>query len=198
MFLLYRKKLKHNLLQEEKTQADIARLHEVPDIIEGTSNLLLSEPSTPNQTDQGVRMFTYPISRRRLSSSGSINSTTPLLKNRSGSHRSRFSSGVSSRIDSNIAEGGYIQILLATQCVAFCWLSFVIRPIYATRRKYLIWVLTVYVIALELRTYTILSNCRKLPFRDAHYSIHNNISISSWQSSTNYPVMRSGKLTDLC
>ncbi|KAK2559520.1 Fibroblast growth factor receptor 1 [Acropora cervicornis] len=107
MFLFYRKKLKHNLLQEEKTQADIVRLHEVPDIIEGTSNLLLSEPSTPNQTDQGARTFTYPIARRRLSSSGSINSTTPLLKNRSGSHRSRFSSGVSSRIDSNIAEEFY-------------------------------------------------------------------------------------------
>ena len=100
----YRKRLKGKFPQDTKDQNEIVRLQQM-DIIPATSSLIASEPNTPNQTDGTLRTFTYPIPRRRLSSSGSVNSTTPLLKYRNGSYRSRFSSGVSSRIDSNIAEG---------------------------------------------------------------------------------------------
>ena len=105
VFVFYRKRLKHNLVEETKLQEDIVKLQELDEMKQGTTNLLSSEPNTPNQTDLPVRTFTYPVPRRRLSSSGSINSTTPLLRNRNGSYRSRFSSGLSSRIDSSIAEG---------------------------------------------------------------------------------------------
>ena len=100
----YRKRLKRKFPQDTKAQNEIVRLQQM-DIIPPTSSLISSEPNTPNQTDGTQRTFIYPVPRRRLSSSGSVNSTTPLLKYRNGSYRSRFSSGVSSRIDSNIAEG---------------------------------------------------------------------------------------------
>ena len=103
----YRKRLKEkNRPDNAKTQMEIT-LQDMEDI-PPSSNLISSEPETPNQTDGTIRTFTYPppfTPRRRLSSNGSVNSTTPLIKYRNGSYRSRFSSGVSSRIDSNIAEG---------------------------------------------------------------------------------------------
>ena len=101
----YRKRLKEKFPGDSKAQRQIVRLQEIDDIIAVSSTLVPSEPTTPSQIDGTLRTFTYPLPRRRLSSSGSINSTTPLLKYRNGSYRSRFSSGVSSRIDSNIAEG---------------------------------------------------------------------------------------------
>ncbi|XP_068745558.1 fibroblast growth factor receptor 2-like [Montipora capricornis] len=107
VFVLYRKRLLHNLVEETKLQEDIVKLQELDEMKQGTTDLLSSEPNTPNPTDLPVRTFTYPVPRRRLSSSGSINSTTPLLRNRNGSYRSRFSSGLSSRIDSSIAEEFY-------------------------------------------------------------------------------------------
>ena len=55
---------------------------------------------------------TQKVPRRRLSSSGSINSTTSLLKHRNGSYSSRLSSWVSSRIDSNIAEGKELSLIV--------------------------------------------------------------------------------------
>ena len=97
----YRRKVKGNLALDSKPPADNVTLHQM-DTIPATATLITTEPNTPNQTDGTQRTFTYPIPRRRLSSS---DSTTPLLKYRNGSCRSRFSSGVSSRIDSNIAEG---------------------------------------------------------------------------------------------
>lgn len=102
----YRKRLKEKHPDSAKTQMEIT-LQDMEDI-PPSSNLISSEPETPNQTDGTIRTFTYPppfTPRRRLSSTGSTNSTTPLIKYRTGSYRSRFSSGVSSRIDSNIAEG---------------------------------------------------------------------------------------------
>ena len=99
----YRKRLKDKVPDDPKPQLEI-NLHDMENI-PPSSNLIPSEPETPNQTDGNSRTFTYPFPRRRLSSTGSTNSTTPLLKYRAGSYRSRFSSGVSSRIDSNIAEG---------------------------------------------------------------------------------------------
>ena len=101
VFILYRRKVKGKLAQDSKPQDDNVTLQHM-DIIPATSTLITSEPNTPYQTDGTQRTFTYPIPRRRLSSS---DSTTPLLKYRNGSCRSRFSSGVSSRIDSSIAEG---------------------------------------------------------------------------------------------
>lgn len=103
VFILYRRKVKGKLAQDSKPQDDNVTLQHM-DIIPATSTLITSEPNTPNQTDGTQRTFTYPIPRRRLSSS---DSTTPLLKYRNGSYRSRFSSGVSSRIDSSIAEELY-------------------------------------------------------------------------------------------
>ena len=100
-FFYYRRKVKENLAQDFKPPGDNVTLQQM-DTIPATSTLITTEPNTPNQTDGTQRTFTYPIPRRRLSSS---DSTTPLLKYRNGSCRSRFSSGVSSRIDSNIAEG---------------------------------------------------------------------------------------------
>ena len=105
VFVFYRKRLKEKFPQDANAQKENLRLQEMDNIIAVTSTPIPSEPNTPNQTDGTVRTFTYPVQRRRLSSSGSVNSTTPLLKYRNGSYRSRFSSGVSSRIDSNIAEG---------------------------------------------------------------------------------------------
>ena len=101
VFIVYRRKVKGKLAQDSKPQDNIVTLQQM-DIIPATSTLISSEPNTPNQTDGTQRTFPYPIPRRRLSSA---DSTTPLLKYRNGSCRSRFSSGVSSRIDSNIAEG---------------------------------------------------------------------------------------------
>ena len=96
LFILYRRKVKGKLAQDSKPQDENVTLQHM-DIIPITS-----EPNTPNQTDGTQRTFTYPIPRRRFSSA---DSTTPLLKYGNGSSRSRFSSVVSSRIDSNIAEG---------------------------------------------------------------------------------------------
>lgn len=96
----YRKRLKGQFIDDSKS----TRLHEM-DMIPPSSTLIPSEPETPNQTDGTMRTLSYPLPRGRLSSTGSTNSTTPLLRYRTGSYRSRFSSGVSSRIDSNIAEG---------------------------------------------------------------------------------------------
>lgn len=101
VFIVYRRIVKGKLAQDSKPQDNIVTLQQM-DIIPATSTLIASEPNTQNQTDGTQRTFPYPIPRRRLSSS---DSTTPLLKYRHGSCRSRFSSGVSSRIDSNIAEG---------------------------------------------------------------------------------------------
>lgn len=102
--ICYRKRLKDKVPEDSKTQMEMTP-HDMENI-PPSSNLIPSEPETPNQTDGTTRTFTYPpLPRRRLSSTGSTNSTTPLLKYRAGSYRSRFSSGVSSRIDSNIAEG---------------------------------------------------------------------------------------------
>ena len=97
----YRKRLKEKFPGDSKCQKEFRQFE-----LENTppsSNLIQPEPVTPNQTDGNNRTFTFP--RGRLSSTGSTNSTTPLLRYRTGSYRSRFSSGVSSRIDSNIAEG---------------------------------------------------------------------------------------------
>jgi len=105
----YRKRMKDKFPVDSKAHKEIVRLQEVDDITQATSTLTPWEPNTPNQTDGIVRTFIYPVPRRRLSSSGSTNSTTPLLKYRNGSYRSRFSSGVSSRIDSNIAEGNDVE-----------------------------------------------------------------------------------------
>ena len=101
VFIVYRRKVKGKLAQDSKPQDNVVTLQHM-DIIPATSTLIASESNTPNQTDGTQRTFPYPIPRRRLSSS---DSTTPLLKYRNGSYRSRFSSGLSSRIDSNIAEG---------------------------------------------------------------------------------------------
>ena len=101
VFILYRRNVKGKLAQDSKPQDDNVTLQHM-DIIPATSTLITSEPNTPNQTYGTQRTFTYPIPRRRLSSS---DSTAPLLKYRNGSCRSRCSSGVSSRIDSSIAEG---------------------------------------------------------------------------------------------
>ena len=97
----YRKRLKEKFPGDLKSQKEFRQfeLENIPP----SSNLIPTEPETPNQTDGNNRTFTFP--RGRLSSTGSTNSTTPLLRYRNGSYRSRFSSGVSSRIDSNIAEG---------------------------------------------------------------------------------------------
>ena len=108
----YRKRLKEKFPDDSKVQKEIVRLQEMDDIIAASSTLIPSEPTTPSQIDGTLRTFTYPVPRRRLSSSGSINSTTPLLKYRNGSYRSRFSSGVSSRIDSNIAEGTELSLIV--------------------------------------------------------------------------------------
>ena len=101
VFIVYRRIVKGKLAQDSKPQDNIVTLQQM-DIIPATSTLIASGPNTQNQTDGTQRTFPYPIPRRRLSSS---DSTTPLLKYRNGSCRSRFSSGVSSRIVSNIAEG---------------------------------------------------------------------------------------------
>ena len=97
----YRKRFKEKFPGDLKSQKEFRQfeLENIPP----SSNLIPTEPETPNQTDGNNRTFTFP--RGRLSSTGSTNSTTPLLRYRNGSYRSRFSSGVSSRIDSNIAEG---------------------------------------------------------------------------------------------
>ena len=118
--LCYRKRIKKKFPDNLKDQKETARLQEM-EIIAATSTLIPSEPNTPNQTDGTQRTFTYPLPRRRLSSSGSVNSTTPLLKYRNGSYRSRFSSGVSSRIDSNIAEGKDREPLLTTCAREIQW-----------------------------------------------------------------------------
>ena len=99
----YRKRLKGKFSGDSKSQKEFRQfeLENIPP----SSNLIPSEPETPNQTDGNNGTFTFPVTRGRLSSSGSTNSTTPLLRYGTGSYRSRFSSGVSSRIDSNIAEG---------------------------------------------------------------------------------------------
>lgn len=70
------------------------------------STTLISEPNTPTDWKNPMRSFMYPPNiRTRINSSGSANSSTPLIRCRNGSYRSRFSSGVSSRLDSNITEG---------------------------------------------------------------------------------------------
>lgn len=99
----YRKRLKEKSPNDSKSPKEMT-LHDV-DTLGASSTLIPSDLVTPNPTDANVRTFNYPTPRRRLSSTGSTNSTTPLLRYRTGSYRSRFSSGVSSRIDSNIAEG---------------------------------------------------------------------------------------------
>ena len=94
----YRKRLKEKFPKKEVTLQNMETMR-------ASLNLLPSEPNTPNQTDGTTRTFSYAAPRRRLSSTGSTNSTAPLIRYGTGSYRSRFSSGVSSRIDSNIAEG---------------------------------------------------------------------------------------------
>lgn len=70
------------------------------------STVLISEPNTPTDGNFPARSFMYPPNpRTRINSSSSANSSTPLIRYRNGSYRSRFSSGVSSRLDSNITEG---------------------------------------------------------------------------------------------
>lgn len=70
------------------------------------STVLISEPNTPTEGSFPPRPFMYPPNpRTRINSSSSANSSTPLIRYRNGSYRSRFSSGVSSRLDSNITEG---------------------------------------------------------------------------------------------
>lgn len=96
----YRKRLKEKFPPKETTLQNV-------ETIRASFNLLPSEPDTPNQIDGTTRTFNYAAPRRRLSSTGSTNSTAPLIRYRTGSYRSRFSSGVSSRIDSNIAEELY-------------------------------------------------------------------------------------------
>ncbi|XP_031562081.1 fibroblast growth factor receptor 2-like isoform X2 [Actinia tenebrosa] len=72
------------------------------------STTLISEPNTPTDGSFPVRSFMYPPNTRtRINSSSSANSSTPLIRYRNGSYRSRFSSGVSSRLDSNITEDFY-------------------------------------------------------------------------------------------
>ncbi|XP_068745538.1 fibroblast growth factor receptor 2-like isoform X2 [Montipora capricornis] len=62
-----------------------------------TSKFFSPESNLPNQTNRTLR----------LSSSGSVSSTTPFLKNRIGSCRSTLSSDLSTRIDSNLKEEIY-------------------------------------------------------------------------------------------
>jgi len=65
----------------------------------------VSEPNTPTHLELSARTFHFPSnSRTRINSSSSANSSAPLIR-RNGSYRSRLSSGVSSRLDSNITEG---------------------------------------------------------------------------------------------
>ena len=68
---------------------------------------LIPEPDSPTGKGPPVRTLSYAVpSRRRISSSGSVASNSPLVRyNRNGSYRSRLSSTVSSRLDSNISEG---------------------------------------------------------------------------------------------
>ena len=87
-------------------QADQIRLPEGN--ISQSLTLMPMDPESPSQTPDGtVRTFSYPSQnpRGRMSSVGSTNSTTPLIRYRNGSYRSRLSSTVSSRLDSNITEG---------------------------------------------------------------------------------------------
>lgn len=92
----YRRRMKKG-----STSTEMLRQQGMYDIVT-TPTLIPLDSRTPNQSDKTRTCPTL----RRLSSSGSINSTTTLLHwYRTGSHRSPFSSMASSRIDSNIAEG---------------------------------------------------------------------------------------------
>ena len=99
----YRKRLKEKFPKGSNSQKEIT-LQNI-EARRASLHLLSSEPNTPNQTDGITRTLNYAAPRRRFSSNGSTTSTAPLIRCRNGSYRSRFSSGVSSRIDSNIAEG---------------------------------------------------------------------------------------------
>lgn len=88
-------------MKKGSTSTEMLRQQGMYDIVT-TPTLIPLDSHTPNQSD---KTCTCPTSRR-LSSSGSTNSTTTLLHwYRIGSHRSPFSSMASSRIDSNITEG---------------------------------------------------------------------------------------------
>ena len=101
----YSKRLKDKFPDNSETQKEIVRLQERDDIMLALSTPIPSEPNTSNQTDRTLRPLNSLVPRRRLSFSGSFNAITPLLKYKNGSYSSRFSSGASSGIDSNIAEG---------------------------------------------------------------------------------------------
>lgn len=101
----YRKRLKEKFPKGSNSQKEIT-LQNI-EARRASLHLLSSEPNTPNQTDGITRTLNYAAPRRRFSSNGSTTSTAPLIRCRNGSYRSRFSSGVSSRIDSNIAEELY-------------------------------------------------------------------------------------------
>ena len=111
----YRKRLQFKNHGDTKLQQEI-RLQEL-DCVPPTSTLIPAEPESPNQTDRTFRTFSYPLPRGRKSSTGSTNSTSPLIKYRHGSYRSRLSSGVSSRLDSNITEEGTVFMKKHSYCM---------------------------------------------------------------------------------
>lgn len=98
--ILYRRKV----VKKSRKGNKPTEIH-LPDVeLFQPSSTLISEPNTPTHLELSARTFQYPNSRSRFNSSSSANSSTPLIR-RNGSYRSRFSSGVSSRLDSNITEG---------------------------------------------------------------------------------------------
>lgn len=101
----YSKRLKDQFPDNSETQKEILRQQERDDIMLASPTPIPSEPSTTNQTDRTIRALNSLVPRRRLSSSGSFNSITPLLKYKNESYSPRFASGASSGIYSNIAEG---------------------------------------------------------------------------------------------
>ncbi|XP_032240703.1 fibroblast growth factor receptor 2 isoform X2 [Nematostella vectensis] len=94
VYYFYRRKLRGHRSKGEKT----IELKLPEGLLPET---LINEPDTPTSIDAPIRTFPYANSRTRIGSTGSANSSTPLIRYRNGSYRSRFSSGVSSRLDSS-------------------------------------------------------------------------------------------------
>ena len=105
----YRKRLRQKARNRKKVSLQLTPIEEDPPATE----TLIPEPDTPTGKGPPVRTLTYASSsRRRISSSRSVNSPTPFFRyNRNGSYRSRLSSTVSSRLDSNISEGRVLDFL---------------------------------------------------------------------------------------
>ena len=106
----YRKRLKTKVKNRKKVSLQLTPLdEELP-----ATATLIPEPDTPTGKGPPTRTISYASSsRRRISSSGSMNSSAPFFRyNRNGSYRSRLSSTVSSRLDSNISEGEVLPFYL--------------------------------------------------------------------------------------